>query len=78
MCTSLILGRRKVHFTFKDGKELAEEYDVRDGKLLGKWTAKIYHSSGKTCKFPLGKSLSAIPLCAQMAEDICSRMGFKV
>ena len=30
-----LTGRRKVHFTFKDGKELAEEYDVRDGKLIG-------------------------------------------
>ena len=29
-------GRRKIHFTFSDGSELAEEYDMRSDELLGK------------------------------------------
>ncbi len=29
-----VLGRRKVHFTFKDGREMAEEYDLRDNRLI--------------------------------------------
>ncbi len=31
-----ISGRRKIHFTFPDKTELAEEYDLRNNELLGK------------------------------------------
>ncbi|XP_032278849.1 protein DPCD isoform X1 [Phoca vitulina] len=34
-------GRRKVHYLFPDGKEMAEEYDEKTGKLLvRKWRVK--------------------------------------
>lgn len=33
----LCLGRRKVHYLFPDGKEMAEEYDEKTSELLGKW-----------------------------------------
>lgn len=29
-------GRRKVHYLFPDGKEMAEEYDEMTSELLGK------------------------------------------
>lgn len=32
----LCVGRRKVHYLFPDGKEMAEEYDEKTGELLGK------------------------------------------
>ncbi|XP_030044792.1 protein DPCD [Microcaecilia unicolor] len=40
--TSLLQdGRRKVHYLFLDGKEMAEEYDVRTSELLvRKWRQK--------------------------------------
>uniref|UniRef100_A0A8C9JEQ0 Protein DPCD n=1 Tax=Panthera tigris altaica TaxID=74533 RepID=A0A8C9JEQ0_PANTA len=34
-------GRRKVHYLFPDGKEMAEEYDEKSGELLvRKWRVK--------------------------------------
>ena len=29
-------GRRKIHFTFPDGTEMAEEYDLKSSELIGK------------------------------------------
>ncbi|XP_076105082.1 protein DPCD-like [Mytilus galloprovincialis] len=38
-------GRKKVHFTFSDGGEMAEEYDVRTDELLvRKWRKKLNNS----------------------------------
>lgn len=34
--SALCVGRRKVHYLFPDGKEMAEEYDEKTGDLLGK------------------------------------------
>ncbi|XP_011790970.1 PREDICTED: protein DPCD [Colobus angolensis palliatus] len=33
-------GRRKVHYLFPDGKEMAEEYDEKTSELLGEWLAE--------------------------------------
>lgn len=30
-----VLGRKKVHYVLPDGKEMVEEYDMQNGKLLG-------------------------------------------
>ena len=30
-----VLGRRKVHYVLPEGKEMVEEYDMQNGKLLG-------------------------------------------
>lgn len=30
-------GKRKIHYLFEDGKEMAEEYDVKTGQLVSKW-----------------------------------------
>ena len=32
---SIVSGRRKIHFTLTDGRELAEEYDLRTNELIG-------------------------------------------
>lgn len=37
-----LLGRRKIHFTFPDGTELAEEYDIKNDELLGMSSAKFF------------------------------------
>lgn len=34
--SALCIGRRKVHYLFPDGKEMAEEYDEKTSELLGK------------------------------------------
>lgn len=34
--SALCVGRRKVHYLFPDGKEMAEEYDEKTSELLGK------------------------------------------
>lgn len=34
--SALCSGRRKVHYLFPDGKEMAEEYDEKTNELLGK------------------------------------------
>lgn len=34
--SALHVGRRKVHYLFPDGKEMAEEYDEKTKELLGK------------------------------------------
>ncbi|XP_056385473.1 protein DPCD isoform X2 [Hyla sarda] len=40
-CAGCQLGRRKVHYLFSDGKEMAEEYDQKTHELLGrKWRQK--------------------------------------
>ncbi|KAK7482052.1 hypothetical protein BaRGS_00026744 [Batillaria attramentaria] len=52
-------GRRKIHFTFPDGQELAEEYDLRNNELvvrkwrkrgtmggIGKWETEVGDDSG--------------------------------
>ena len=31
-------GRRKIHYTFTNDNELAEEYDIKTDELVGKWT----------------------------------------
>ncbi|XP_022355111.1 protein DPCD isoform X1 [Enhydra lutris kenyoni] len=39
--SALCVGRRKVHYLFPDGKEMAEEYDEKTGELLvRKWRVK--------------------------------------
>lgn len=38
---ALSLGKRKVHYLFEDGKEMAEEYDVKTGQLVSKWTSQL-------------------------------------
>ena len=32
----IFTGRRKLHFTLSDGRELAEEYDLKTNELVGK------------------------------------------
>lgn len=34
---ALLLGKRKIHYQFEDGKEMAEEYDMKTGQLVSKW-----------------------------------------
>ncbi len=37
----LISGRRKIHFIFTDGAEMAEEYDLKNRELIGMKEGKI-------------------------------------
>lgn len=31
-----LAGKRKIHYLFIDGKEMAEEYDLKTDELIGK------------------------------------------
>lgn len=31
----LSVGKRKIHYLFSDGKEMAEEYDMKTDELIG-------------------------------------------
>lgn len=35
MCWFLSIGKRKIHYLFSDGKEMAEEYDMKTDELIG-------------------------------------------
>ena len=35
MCFFFVSGRRKIHYTLNKGLEMAEEYDMRTGDLVG-------------------------------------------
>lgn len=46
------LGKRKIHYLFEDGKEMAEEYDIKTGQLISKWCSQLAPSrreSGQNC-----------------------------
>ena len=36
-------GRRKVHYTFPDHKELVEEYEASSGNILGKFSKHCFY-----------------------------------
>lgn len=36
ICLLFCAGKRKIHYLFTDGKEMAEEYDLKTDELLGK------------------------------------------
>jgi hypothetical protein len=38
---NIFSGRKKIHFTFTDGTEMSEEYDVRTEALVGMYYLKI-------------------------------------
>ena len=44
-----VLGRRKVHYVLPEGKEMVEEYDMQNGKLLGVvcsvWVCAVQYSA---------------------------------
>ncbi|XP_021355879.1 protein DPCD-like isoform X1 [Mizuhopecten yessoensis] len=52
-------GRRKIHYTFADGTEMAEEYDQRSGDLIiRKWRRKgTFGSKGTSWDFEVGEQL---------------------
>lgn len=51
-------GKRKIHYLFADGKEMAEEYDLKTDELIGK--QQVFCSAG--CNWTLWISLS-LTLC---------------
>nr|XP_021528638.1 protein DPCD [Aotus nancymaae] len=49
-------GRRKVHYLFPDGKEMAEEYDEKTSELLA-----YLHAQGHQDEFPVADSKPPLP-----------------
>ncbi|XP_060564139.1 protein DPCD-like [Ruditapes philippinarum] len=51
-------GRRKIHFTLTDGRELAEEYDLRTNELIvRKWKKKSTLGGAVKWEFEVGEQL---------------------
>lgn len=40
--TILPVGKRKIHYLFSDGREMAEEYDMKTDELIGRLQMKCF------------------------------------
>ncbi|XP_074643041.1 protein DPCD-like isoform X1 [Tubulanus polymorphus] len=52
-------NRRKIHYTFKDGREMSEEYDVRTNELvIRRWREKTKLGGGSVWLYEVGEQLA--------------------
>lgn len=73
-------GRRKVHYTFSSGMEMAEEYDAKtDELLIRKWRKKGTLGDTKPWEVEVGETATAPPLqkdsgfMESMTNPVCVR-----
>uniref|UniRef100_A0A8B9BRR5 Protein DPCD n=1 Tax=Anser brachyrhynchus TaxID=132585 RepID=A0A8B9BRR5_9AVES len=62
-------GKRKIHYLFEDGKEMAEEYDVKTGQLVSrKWREKS--TLGGSGKWQVEVGEPASPLLGALESEL--------
>ncbi|NWS09596.1 DPCD protein, partial [Motacilla alba] len=62
-------GKRKIHYLFEDGKEMAEEYDMKTGQLISrKWREK--NALGGTGKWQVEVGEPTSPLLAALESEL--------
>ncbi|XP_074763703.1 protein DPCD isoform X2 [Athene noctua] len=62
-------GKRKVHYLFEDGKEMAEEYDVKSGQLVSrKWREK--NTLGGSGKWQVEVGEPTSPLLGALESEL--------
>ncbi|XP_053928280.1 protein DPCD isoform X4 [Cuculus canorus] len=62
-------GKRKIHYLFEDGKEMAEEYEVKTGQLVSrKWREK--NTLGGSGKWQVEVGEPALPLLEALESDL--------
>nr|XP_061792392.1 protein DPCD-like isoform X2 [Nerophis lumbriciformis] len=72
-------GRRKIHYLFADGKEMAEEYDLRTDELVvRKWRHKSTLGAQGQWQVEVGESLvgPVTSLETEMLKENCSNPVF--
>nr|XP_006819551.1 PREDICTED: protein DPCD-like [Saccoglossus kowalevskii] len=63
-------GRRKIHYLFKDGKEMAEEYDLRSNDLLvRKWRNKSTLGGDGKWEFEVGEIFRPVNLDVDLFRE---------
>ncbi|XP_029915861.1 protein DPCD [Myripristis murdjan] len=68
-------GKRKVHYLFADGKEMAEEYDLKtDDLIVRKWRCKSTLGAQGQWQIEVGESLTAAgaSLDSELIKENCS------
>ncbi|NXQ60025.1 DPCD protein, partial [Anthoscopus minutus] len=62
-------GKRKIHYLFEDGKEMAEEYDIKTGQLISrKWREK--NTLGGTGKWQVEVGEPTSPLLGALESEL--------
>ncbi|NXL41179.1 DPCD protein, partial [Podilymbus podiceps] len=62
-------GKRKIHYLFEDGKEMAEEYEVKTGQLVSrKWREK--NTLGGSGKWQVEVGEPASPLLGVLESEL--------
>ncbi|XP_074015348.1 protein DPCD isoform X3 [Numenius arquata] len=62
-------GKRKIHYLFEDGKEMAEEYDVKTGQLVSrKWREK--NTLGGSGKWQVEVGEPTSPLLGALESEL--------
>ncbi|CAG5929007.1 protein DPCD isoform 2-T2 [Menidia menidia] len=67
-------GKRKVHYLFTDGKEMAEEYDLKTDELnVRKWRLKSTLGAQSSWQVEVGEPLSS--LAVSLDSDVIKESG---
>ncbi|NXY87965.1 DPCD protein, partial [Alcedo cyanopectus] len=62
-------GKRKIHYLFEDGKEMADEYDLQSGQLLSrKWREK--NTLGGSTKWQVEVGEPTSPLMGTLESEL--------
>ncbi|XP_071946891.1 protein DPCD-like [Antedon mediterranea] len=70
-------GRKKVHYSFSDGTEMAEEYDLKDSQLLvRKWRKKTTLGAAGKWDFEVGEDLQSTSLEQTLLKESSSNPIF--
>ncbi|KAM9770357.1 protein DPCD isoform 1-T1 [Menidia menidia] len=70
-------GKRKVHYLFTDGKEMAEEYDLKTDELnVRKWRLKSTLGAQSSWQVEVGEPLSS--LAVSLDSDVIKESGCNV
>ncbi|KAG9350513.1 hypothetical protein JZ751_026879 [Albula glossodonta] len=66
-------GKRKIHYLFEDGKEMAEEYDIKtDDLIVRKWRKKNSLGAQGQWEVEVGDSYSTAPLQDDLIKESSS------
>ncbi|KAM4749932.1 protein DPCD [Anableps anableps] len=71
-------GKRKIHYLFKDGKEMAEEYDLKTDELISrKWRQKSTLGVQGVWQVEVGEPMNSPPaLNPDVIKENCSNPVF--
>ncbi|XP_065602938.1 protein DPCD [Cyrtonyx montezumae] len=62
-------GNRMIHYQFEDGKEMAEEYNVKTGQLVSKWGSRE-NTLGGSGKWQVEVGNPSLPLPGPLESEL--------